>query len=387
MEHRQNNTLAFCLFKYFPHGGQQRDMLLIAQACQARGYTIGIYTTQWEGPVPEGFEVHTAQLTAWTNHGRMRQYHCWLREQLRAAPARCVVGFSKVPGLDVYFAADSCYVERVTRRHGPAYRLTGRYRTYAGLEAALLGPASQTEILLISESQRAAFQKHYGTAAERMHLLPPWVAPDRKPPQDRDRARRAIRQELGLDEDTLLLVQIGSGFHTKGVDRTLRALAGLPRQVRTSTTLAVAGRSGSRGYRRLAVKLGIGENTRFLGERNDVMDLMAAADLMVHPARDEAAGVVLIEALICGLPVICSGICGHAFHIDRAQAGRVLPEPFDQACLSESLRDMLAKEKLATCRENALAWARSHDFQHMPQDAADIIEAVIRKKDQHAERG
>ena len=49
MERKPDQTLAFCLFKYFPHGGLQRDMLRIALACQLRGYSIDVYTTSWEG--------------------------------------------------------------------------------------------------------------------------------------------------------------------------------------------------------------------------------------------------------------------------------------------------------------------------------------------------
>ena len=49
--------LAFTLFKYFPFGGLQRDFLRIALACQARGHAIRVYTLQWEGDIPPGFEV------------------------------------------------------------------------------------------------------------------------------------------------------------------------------------------------------------------------------------------------------------------------------------------------------------------------------------------
>lgn len=60
----KDKVLAFCLFKYFPHGGLQRDMVLIAQACRARGYAIEVYTTCWEGPVPQGFGIDTMRATS-----------------------------------------------------------------------------------------------------------------------------------------------------------------------------------------------------------------------------------------------------------------------------------------------------------------------------------
>ena len=70
--------------------------------------------------------------------------------------------------------------------------------------------------------------KYYGTPAERFHLLPPGISPDRRAPLNAEQIRADFRNEFGLTEDDLLLVQIGSGFKTKGLDRSLRALANLP---------------------------------------------------------------------------------------------------------------------------------------------------------------
>ena len=46
-----------------------------------------------------------------------------------------------------------------------------------------------------------------------------------------------------------------------------------------------------------------------------------AADYLVHAARTENTGTVLIEAMICGLPVLVTGNCGFAFHVHDADAG------------------------------------------------------------------
>ena len=376
----KNKSLAFCLVKYFPHGGLQRDMVLIARACQARGYAIHVYTTSWQGAVPEGFTVHAMGPAGWTNHGRLRRYSQWLAAQLADRPVDGVVGFNKMPGLDVYFAADPCFVERTRRQPRLLRRLSGRYRVYAQFEAAVFTPSSPTEILLIAEPQQAAFQKYYGTPAQRLHLLPPWIAPDRNPPENRPKVRAAIRRELGVSDEALLLVQVGSPFGTKGVDRTLRAVAGLPEAVRARTQFVVVGHDPSRRYPRLSARLGLAGSVRFAGIHDDVMAVLAAADLMVHPARTEAAGVVLIEALASGLPVLCSGVCGHAGQIRLARAGVVLPEPFRQEDLNRELAGLLTAGRLADYAAHASAFARARDFHSMPQQAADLIESVVARK-------
>ncbi|MDX9838614.1 MAG: glycosyltransferase family 1 protein, partial [Azoarcus sp.] len=60
--------LAFCLYKYFPFGGLQRDFLRIALACQSRGHDIRVYVLEWEGEVPPGFDVIKVPVSAMLNH-------------------------------------------------------------------------------------------------------------------------------------------------------------------------------------------------------------------------------------------------------------------------------------------------------------------------------
>ena len=57
--------LAFVLFKYFPYGGLQRDMLRIAAACQQLGYEIHVYTLSWQGDIPDGIPGTSAAGTGY----------------------------------------------------------------------------------------------------------------------------------------------------------------------------------------------------------------------------------------------------------------------------------------------------------------------------------
>ena len=141
-------------------------------------------------------------------------------------------------------------------------------------------------------------------------------------------------------------------------------------------SLAIAAQSGL--WPRLAmVASGVAERVSFLGGRDDVPDLMLAADALVHPARSEAAGAVLLEALVAGLPVVVTGVCGYAHHIAAAEAGVVLSHPFQQHALDDSLAQILAPEFNARCRRGALAYARGEDIYSMHRTGADLIEQII----------
>jgi UDP-glucose:(heptosyl)LPS alpha-1,3-glucosyltransferase len=78
----------------------------------------------------------------------------------------------------------------------------------------------------------------------------------------------------------------------------------------------------------LARKFGVAKNIRFLGLTDEISKLLLAADLFLHPAYREAAGMVIVEAIVAGLPVLTTASCGYAYHVKRAKAGLVVPLPF-----------------------------------------------------------
>ncbi|MDO7927311.1 glycosyltransferase family 4 protein [Pseudomonas sp. KFB-139] len=366
--------LAFVLYKYFPFGGLQRDFMRIALECQERGHQIRVYTLIWEGDVPPGFEVLVAPVKAFFNHRRNEKLSAWMEADLAKRPVDRLIGFNKMPGLDVYYAADGCFEDKAQNLRNSLYRKWGRYRHFAEYERAVFAKDAKTQVLMISEVQQPLFIKHYDTPLSRFHLLPPGISQDRRAPPDALDIRAGFRQEFGLADDDLLLVQIGSGFKTKGVDRSLKALAALPAELKKRTRLFVIGQDDPKVFQLQSTALGLGEQVTFMKGRSDIPRFLLGADLLIHPAYNENTGTVLLEALVAGLPVLVSAVCGYAHYIAEADSGLVLDDPFEQAQLNEYLVKMLEDD--AARRSwglNGLAFADTADLYSMPQHAADVI--------------
>lgn len=372
---RRRRVVAFELFKYFPFGGLQRDFLRVARACAERGHRVRVYTLEWQGEVPGGIDVIRVPVRALANHVRYRRFARWVAEDLSWRPAACVVGFNKLPGLDVYYAADPCFEEKTRALGRPLERLSGRYRTFAGFERAVFEPAAGTRILLITERQKAAFQRCYATPDERFRILPPGVSPERRPGEDAPQVRADLRGEFALGDQELLLLFVGSDFERKGLDRLLSAVAALPDALQDCVHLFVVGQDEPGRFAARARDLDIASRVRFLGGRDDMARFFLGADLLVHPARSESGGIVLLEAAIAGLPVIASDACGFAPYLEQAGAGVVLPEPFRQETLDAALSRALADP--AQRREwsrNGIRYGLDDDIYEMPARAADAIE-------------
>ena len=366
--------LAFVLYKYFPFGGLQRDFMRIALECQQRGHRIRVYTLIWEGDIPPGFEVLVAPVKAFFNHRRNEKLSAWMEADLAKRPVDRLIGFNKMPGLDVYYAADGCFEDKAQNLRHSFYRFFKRYKHFAEYERAVFAKDAKTEILMISEVQQPLFIKHYDTPLERFHLLPPGIALDRRAPANAAEIRAEFRREFNLADDDLLLVQIGSGFKTKGVDRSLKALAALPGELKKRTKLFVIGQDDPKVFQLQSATLGLGDHVQFLKGRSDIPRFLLGADLLIHPAYNENTGTVLLEALVAGLPVLVSAVCGYAHYISDADCGRVLDEPFEQAQLNEYLTHMLSDDTArAAWSRNGLAYAQTADLYSMPQHAADVI--------------
>jgi len=374
MPEEQSLKIAFCLFAYRPFGGLQRDFYRIAQVCAGRGHSVHVFTMEWQGDIPDGVDVHVLPVRRLRNHERSREFSQLLARELQGSSFDIVVGFNRICGIDVYYAADPCYIAKIHELHGPLYRLTGRYRHFSAVEKGLFDPGSSTRILLLSEQEISKYVQYYHTPLERFTVLPPGISKDRRAPPDAAQIRTDFRKEQDLGENDRLVLMVGSGFRTKGLDRAIRAIAALPGELRQRTTLMVVGEDNERTFRKLAQHLGIAGHVRFMQGQEHVTRFMLGADLLIHPAYSENTGTVLLEAVIAGLPVLATGVCGYAFHIERAGAGRILASPFQQVILNRELAAMLDSPERRQWSENGIRYGQEEDLYSMPEVVADYLE-------------
>lgn len=366
------SRIALVLFKYFPYGGLQRDFMGIAKEALARGFTIDVYTMHWEGSKPADLNIIMIPCKGLTNHGRYYNFIKVLEKNLQKQTYQAVIGFNKMPNLDFYYAADLCFAVKCK----PWQRYVPRYRWLVDSEASVFTRDKKTIILALSTMQMKAFQQSYLTPTQRFHLLPPWLDVGRFKKPDRQICRQLFARELGISENAKWILHVGSGFRTKGVDRSLRALAALPSELRQSYCLIVIGKDHSRPFQCLARSLGIGQQVHFIGGRTDVAEWMKAADLLLHPAYAENAGIVLFEALAAELPIITTAVCGYAEHVVCAKAGIVLAEPFCQ----EKLNQVLIQWMLyGVAPSQAREYLANLNLNTMPALAMSLVETYIQK--------
>ena len=166
--------------------------------------------------------------------------------------------------------------------------------------------------VVICNSRRTARDVHraYNLPIDRLHVVyygcdAATFAP--VTPEQRALARRA----LGWDSRPVALFVGALGDYRKGFDRLFEAWTMLTRGGSWDVALAVAGAGAELGWQSRAAAAGISD-VRFLGFREDIATVMAASDVVVHPARYEAYGLGVHEALCRALPAIVARDAGVA---------------------------------------------------------------------------
>jgi UDP-glucose:(heptosyl)LPS alpha-1,3-glucosyltransferase len=374
-----NRPLAFILYKFFPFGGLARDFKRIAMVCKRMGYEIDVFVMEWQGDMLDGFNISIFKGQGWSNRAKVERFHRQVQAALKIKAYSAVVGFNKMPGLDVYYAADPCYVERFVAGSF-VHRLNPRYRYYAGIEAVVFSEHSETVCLMISDVQQALFKHHYNTPAERLLMLPPGIDLDRRRPKEACAIRKQFRQELGFSEDDVVILMVGTGFKTKGVDRGIIALSSMPESIASHVHLVVVGEDDLVHYQQMAAHHQVANQVQFMGGRDDIPKFLLSADLLLHSARKDNTGTVILEAIVAGLPVLVTDVCGYAKHVAASSAGLTIPSPFKQLVLNAKLVEMLDAEKRSEWSANALAYAEKEDLYSMPDKAAQVVDQIARGK-------
>jgi glycosyltransferase involved in cell wall biosynthesis len=248
-------------------------------------------------------------------------------------------------------------------------------RYYLAREAAALRAAPL--VICNSRVTAADVQRHYGVPAAKTAVVYYGIDAAAFGPAD-ERERAAARAALGIPADRPVAIFIGAlGDRRKGFDLLFDAWRSLSADEGWDADLIVAGAGVEReAWASRAHAAGL-TGVRVLGFRTDVASLLAAADVLVHPARYEAYGLGVHEAICRGVPAIVSATAGVAERFPAALGPLLLPAGARAADVAAALvrwkRD--APGWRARITELSASF-RSRTWDHMAADVAAAVEAA-----------
>lgn len=339
----------------------QRDMLRTANELVKCGHTVEIFAISWQGDLPDAnIKVHVMKTTGLFNYQRYQKFISQVHEAIRnAGDFDFIFGYNRMAGLDAHFAADPCFIERAHKQRSFLYRLLPRVKWFAECERVIFAKEANTEILIVSEGEKAHFQHWYQTPSERFHYIPPFLSAERFKLQDKQWMRKHLRDTFSFGQDDFVFMLTGSGFHMKGLDRAIHAMAALPKEMLSRVRLLAVGQDNPKPFETMAKKLGVAKNLVVSKGRPDIPQLMQGADVCIHPAYRENTGLVILEALACGAPMLVTESCGYAKHVAKANAGIVIEMPFEQDKFNQAFLMMIESPNKTEWAKNGLAHAKT----------------------------
>jgi glycosyltransferase involved in cell wall biosynthesis len=153
--------------------------------------------------------------------------------------------------------------------------------------------------------------------------------------------REKMRQTLGVGSRETAIIVIANLILYKGHADLFEAAKQVIERVHTVKFLLVGEDRGiQRKLERKALDLGVYSAIRFLGQREDVPQLLAASDLSVLPSHEEGFSNVILESMAAGLPVVATCVGGNPEAIEEGSTGWLVP-PRNPTLLAEKIVDIL----------------------------------------------
>ncbi len=378
--------IAFCHENVIPaRGGCETYIGDLARRLLQDGHQVHLYACRWDGALlPRGIRYHQLPSVRGPRFMRPWRFSALCNDALARSGHNVTMGFDKTFGQDVLYpqgGLHSASAKHNLLKHSgrlprwlarTSKRLDLAHWSFSRLERVqYLGPR-RPQIIVNSHMVSRHFQSFYGIAPECLHVVRSAIDPNRFAEDDRPRRRLEWRQRWGIAPGETVALLAAMNYRLKGLDPLLHAVQRLLRRsdYREGTfRLLVAGSPKTHSYRRLARRLGIADQVRFIGHCPEMRNAYFAADLLVHPTFYDPCSLVVLEALACGLPVITTRFNGASELLRQGEEGYIVNDPHDHDHLAWCLAQMLDSGRRTACsmaaRKAAERWTFDDHYQQL----------------------
>jgi UDP-glucose:(heptosyl)LPS alpha-1,3-glucosyltransferase len=348
MSHNKRLKIAVLVRRFVSTGGVERYAVEVTQRL-APQHEVHVFAQEWSFQGKTAISFH--KIPKWPARPS------WLNQTLFSYFTRKAAGngfdivhsHEKVTDFDVMTIHSPCFRSYISQERKLLKRIFVRASLpfspqklgWLTLEKKQFTYNSNKIFIAVSEKVKKDVQANYPIPDERFRIAYPGVDISMKKDIDAGADRKQLRSELGLPQDDLIVLFVGTEFKRKGLDALLGALSMTPL---SKLRLVVAGGGGGKmkKYRNLVNKMGLTERVIFFGLVENVEHLYALSDIYVLPTLSDPYGMAPMEAMLCGVPVALSSseYCGAAEHIKNQEA-LIIKNPRDPKEIADALGKLM----------------------------------------------
>jgi len=354
-------------------GGMERYAVEVARRLKQKGHEIHLYARAADPAWTEGIIHHVVP--------NKRRYSSVANS---LSFARECYKLLQGENYDVIHSHERGYCQDLLTLHTFSYKgSTQRFSRIKRIDRVYLSPRSLLYLWLERRQMQTPFlvsvseavQKDCETCYVKVNhtaVITPGVDTEWFSPGAIGRMRNEVREAESIRPDDMVVLFVGSEFKRKGLDDLIPAIG-------AGMKLWVVGAGERRGhYLGLVERHGLERQVRFAGHSKDVRRFYAMADVVVLPSISEAFGMVALEGMACGLPVIVRAGTGAAPLVRQRENGYVFKDPGELASLLNELSGAL-EERLDVGRR-ARRTAMDHTWDHTAEMYESLLSRIAEKK-------
>lgn len=373
--------IAIIVPKYGLVGGGERFAFEVTErmACEGR-YEFHVFANRWQAAESSPVIFHKVPTASFPRFLRAFVFPWFARRMTNQGNFNVIHSHERVFSADIISLHGFPHAEwtRDVRQKSPSLFDRG----VAFVERRMTQNSLARYFLPVSSIAMEAYRRTYTTLPGRWQVMHPGVDVARFSSPNRDACRARIRERYGIGVSDVLVLFVGMNFEVKGLDTLIAAVAkARAAKPEANVRLLVVGRGDERKYTRIAKSMGISEAVVFAGTQSEGIEhYYRAADLFAMLSAFDTFGMVVLEAMAAGLPVVISANVGAKDLVEEGLNGFILPDHRNADATACKIVHLLDHEQRETMGRAASQSASMHGWSNLVCTLNALYEEVLQQK-------
>jgi len=371
--------VAVVIPKYGLVGGAENFVFELCERLAARAeFQLHVFANQWrKGKAPVTF--HKVPIIPFPRWIRPVSFAYFAKKSIQAGFFEIVHSHDRIFEMDLltfHGIPHKTWVKKTKKRPLSLFD-----RSTAWVEKKGIHCAKTPIIMPVSHLVKDELNRHYDIPEPKLHVIHPGVSLERFSAFDREDCRHEIRQRHGLSPKDVVVLFVSMNFELKRLDLVLKGISGVVEKEKGNSNLKllVVGRGDVKRFEGLARDLEISERVIFTGVTREVEKYYLSSDIFTMPSKFDTFGLVVLEAMAAGLPVIITHSVGARDLVEPEVNGFILSQDPSVSEMTESLSFLMKSENRLQMGENGRRIAARYSWDKTADRVADLYHRVAKR--------
>jgi UDP-glucose:(heptosyl)LPS alpha-1,3-glucosyltransferase len=370
------HKIAVVIPKYGSVGGAEQFVSELTERLSVhKEYEFHVFANRWQTS-SASIIFHKVPIISFPKFLTTISFAYFVRRKLAAGNFTLVHSHERIFAADIFTlhgVPHRFWIHQVRRKKMSLYDLAT-----AWVEKKLVREGKCKKFIAVSNLTRDIFLQEYNIDPQRVTVIHPGVDLNDYATADKRSTRADIRTEYGFSSGEPIILFASMNFEIKGLDAIMLSLAKLKAK-QHSFKLLVAGKGNVRKYTQMAREADIADDVVFTGmlSKEKLIRLYLASDMYIMLSKFDTFGMVVLEAMAAGLPVIISSHVGAKDIVQEGENGFIITDTSDADCIASKIGLLLNENIRRPLAEAAYHTAAQNTWEDVTKKYAAIYENLL----------